>query len=126
MLRVQKDLFTRFSEVTEAWRKMRPTKQFFSYTLEGLLEVAKPFLDARDEIADLEKQMAHAVEKRDVASTPLLEALQGVVDAVKGDRAEGPNGELYGAMGYVRKSQRATGLVRARKGAAAAEGGSVS
>jgi hypothetical protein len=123
MLRPQKDLFTRFSEVTEAWRKMRPNKQFFGYTLEGFLEAAKPFIDAREEIAGLEKQVAHAVSKRDAASGPLLEALQGVVDAVKGDRAEGPNGELYGAMGYIRKSERSTGLVRPRKGAPTSEGG---
>ena len=123
-LRPQKDLFTRVAEVTEAWGKMRPTKLFFGLSLEGFREAAKPFLDAREEIVDLEKRMAHAVSKRDAAAGPLLDVLQGVVNAVKGDPAEGQNGELYGAMGYIPKSQRATGLVRVRRAAPVVEGGS--
>ena len=124
MIRVQKDLFTRISEVTEAWTKMRPNKLFYGLTLEGFLAASKPFREARGEIIELEKQLAHAVSKRDAAAVTLLEVLQGVVSAVKGDPEEGQNGELYGAMGYIPKSQRATGLVRPRKGAQPAEGGS--
>lgn len=123
MIRVQKDLFTRFTEVSEAWLKMRPNKAFFGLGHDGFLAAAKPFVDARAEIETLEKQLAHAVSKRDAAALPFLDILQGVVNAVKGDPAEGQNGELYGAMGYVPKSQRATGLVRPRKTAPAAEGG---
>src|SRR5262245_22607260 len=123
MLRPQKDLFTRISEVTEAWAKMRPDKQFFGLSLDGFKAASKPFLDARDEITGLEQLLAHAVSKRDAASGPLLEVLQGVVNAVKGDPAEGQNGELYGAMGYIPKNRRATGLVRPRKGAPPPEGG---
>ena len=44
------------------------------------------------------------------------------MNAVKGDPSEGQNGELYGAMGYVPKNKRSTGLVRQRK-AAQANGG---
>jgi hypothetical protein len=55
------------------------------------------------------------VSKRDTASGPALETVQGVVSGVKGDPEEGQNGELYAAMGYVPKNQRATGLVRRRK-----------
>lgn len=124
MLRVQKDLYTRITEVSEAWGKMRPTKQFFGLTLEEFRAAAKPFLDARDEIADLENQVTHAVSKRDAAEGPLLELLQGVVAAVRGDPTEGQNGELYGAMGYIPKNQRATGLVRPRKDAPESGGGS--
>jgi hypothetical protein len=124
VLRPQKDLFTRLTEVTEAWERLRPTKIFFGLTLEGFKVASRTFLEAREEILGLEKQMAHAVSKRDAASVPLLDTLQGVVNAVKGDPAEGQNGELYGAMGYIPKNQRATGLVRPRKGAPATEGGS--
>ena len=37
-----------------------------------------------------------------------------MVNAVKGDPAEGDNGELYEAMGYVRKSERHSGLHRSQ------------
>ena len=43
-----------------------------------------------------------------------------VVNAVKGDLAEGENGELCEAMGYVRKSERKFGLHREAKAVAAA------
>ena len=38
-----------------------------------------------------------------------------VVNAVKGDPAEGEDGELYEAMGYVRKSERSTGKTNKTK-----------
>jgi hypothetical protein len=115
MLRPTKDLFTRVTEVTNAWAKMRPDKQFYGLSLEAFREACKPYLEARNEITQLEAQVTHAVSKRDAAETILLEILQGVVLSVKGDPAEGQNGELIGAMGYVKKNQRASGLVRARK-----------
>lgn len=123
MLRVQKDVAIRALEIMNAWEKMRSHKPFFGLTLEEFKLRAKPFLDARDEIANLESQVTHAVAKRDAAAAPLLEIVQGVVNAVKGDPAEGQNGELYSAMGYVPKNQRSTGLVRRRKGEPPEEGG---
>ncbi|MEJ1960629.1 MAG: hypothetical protein WDO56_03395 [Gammaproteobacteria bacterium] len=125
MLGVKKDVTTRVLEVINAWEKMRPYKQFFGLGLEDFKARAKPFLDAREEIAGLEAQVAHAVSKRDAAAIPLLEIVQGVVAAVRGDPAETQNGELYSAMGYVPKNQKSTGLVRgSRRNASAAEGGS--
>jgi hypothetical protein len=37
-----------------------------------------------------------------------------IVNAVKGDPEEGEDGELYSAMGYVRRSDRSSGLTRRR------------
>jgi hypothetical protein len=123
MQRVYKDLATRLGEVVEGWRKIRPHKLFFGMTLEHFLLRVKPFTDARDEVLDLESRLASAVFKRDAASPAVLELIQGVVDSVKGDPAEGPNGELYAAMGYVPKNQRSTGLTRRGKAAAPAQSG---
>ncbi len=38
-----------------------------------------------------------------------------VVNGVKGDPAYGEDSALYGAMGFVRKSERASGLTRKKK-----------
>lgn len=38
-----------------------------------------------------------------------------VVNAVKGDPEEGEDGEFYEALGYVRKSERKSGLSRGKK-----------
>ena len=123
MLKVQKDVATRVAEVTEAWEKMRPHKAFFGMTLEQFRQAVRPFTDARAEIDDLEKRLSHAVSKREAASNPALETVQGVVSGVRGDPEEGQNGELYAAMGYVPKNQRSTGLVRRRKEAVPATAG---
>ncbi len=45
-----------------------------------------------------------------------MQTLQGIIQAVGGDPEETHNGELYSAMGYIPKNQRATGLTRPRKG----------
>ena len=54
MQRVNKDLFTKLTEVMTAWGNMRPNKSFFGLTLEELKSRSKAFVDARNEIVDLE------------------------------------------------------------------------
>jgi hypothetical protein len=120
---LQKDLITRVTEIISAWERMRPHKSFFGLTLDGLKAKARPFLDARNEIVELEKRWAHAISKRDQAAPELQLVLEGVVAGVRGDPDETQNGELYAAMGYVPKNQRSSGLVRVRALAKRAEGG---
>ena len=98
---MQKDLSIRVIEVIDAWDRMRSHKSFFGLTVDGLRQKAKAYLDARDEIVELEKQTAHAFSRRDQAAPELLLVLQGVVAAVRGDPEETQNGEFYAAMGYV-------------------------
>lgn len=115
MLRIHKDVSIRVFEVLTAWEKMRPQKQFYGLSLEAFKQTAKSFLDAREEIADLENRLAHAVSKRETAVRPLLDVVQGIVNSVKGDPTEGQNGELYAAMGYVPKNLQRAGRRSARK-----------
>jgi hypothetical protein len=44
-----------------------------------------------------------------------LKVIQRVVNAVRADPEEGDDGELYVAMGYVRKRDRKSGLQRRRE-----------
>ena len=115
MTRVKKDTATRVREVLGAWRKHRPTKSFYSLNPDQFEQEMKPFTDAVAEIAELEVRLQHAVSKRDLAETAATQTVQGVVSAVRGDRQEGANGELYAAMGYIPPSQRTSGLKRPRK-----------
>jgi hypothetical protein len=109
--------------VIDAWERLRPHKSFFGLTLDGFKLKAKPYLDARNAIVELDKQAAHEALKRDLAAPELQLTLQGVVASVRGDPEETQNGELYDAMGYVPRDQRSTGLVRAGTAAKPAEGG---
>jgi len=56
-----------------------------------------------------------ALDKRDDADIASLDSIKLVVNAVKGDPAETANGDLYEAMGYVRDSERSSGLSRKRQ-----------
>ena len=121
MFRAQKEVSARVHAVLKAWENMRPQKQFFGLSLEAFKQRAKPFMDARDEITDLEQRLSHALSKRETAARSLIETVQGIVSAVKGDPDEGHNGELYAAMGYVPKNQQRRGqgrrVLRSEEGA---------
>jgi hypothetical protein len=75
----------------------------------------KPSLDARTDIAGLEAETIAAIDQRERADTVSLATIQRVVNSVRGDAEEGEDGELYETMGYVRKSERGSGLTRAAK-----------
>lgn len=104
----------------KAWKDLRPAKQFAGMTLAQFTAKVQPSLDARGTIAGLEEQMKVAIDQRDTADVPSNEQLLLVVNAVKGDPDEGEDGELYEAMGYVRKSARKSGLTRKKKNPPAA------
>ncbi len=63
--------------------------------------------------------MFTAQSLRDDADEASIATILLVVNAVKGDPEEGDDGELYEAMGYVRKRERKSGLSRGKKPAAA-------
>jgi hypothetical protein len=52
--------------------------------------------------------------RRDAADIVSMQAARQTVQSVRGDPEEGEDGELYAAMGFVRKSLRNTGLTRRR------------
>lgn len=72
-------------------------------------------MDARKQLDSLEDQRIAAETDRDNADVESMKQVNLVVNAVKGDPTEGEDGEFYAAMGYVRKSDRATGKTNKTK-----------
>lgn len=105
----------KINQVIAAWQTLRPAKSFAGLTLDQFKAKLQPSLDARIAIAALENQLIAAQDQRDGADYASISTIQLVVNAVKGDPAEGEDGELYEAMGYVRKSERSSGLTRNKK-----------
>jgi hypothetical protein len=105
--------YERLDTFVAAWKKLRATKTFAGFTADQF-ETQKmlPCRQARASIVDLGNQMKSALNRRDDLDVAALEAMSLVVNAVKGDPAEGENGDLYEAMGFVRKSERKSGLSR--------------
>ena len=102
----------RITTVMNAWENLRPGKSFGGMTLEEFKRIVQPSLDSRDRIAELEAMLAAERARRDEADRVSMPATRGVVDSVMGDRAEGPDGAVYEAMGFVRASENRRGLVR--------------
>lgn len=104
--------------MTSAWERLRPHRSFYGLTLEQFKQAIQPSLDARKEIEDLDQRRRIAVKKRDAADTRAFRIRRGVVYAIQGDPAEGGDGELYMAMGYVPWRARGRPRRRTRRGGA--------
>lgn len=109
-----RQILEKIVRTTTAWETLRPTKSFSGRDLETFKSRMKPSLDVRIEIANLEAQLGAAVTRRNAVDTGALKEIRDIVHGVRGDREEGEDGELYEQMGYVRTSDRSTGLTRRR------------
>jgi len=109
-----KEMNDRIAQVVSSWETLRPNKSF----AEQFRATVAPSLSARQAITRLESEVISAQNQRDDADKKSMVAILLVVNAIKGDPQEGEDGELYEAMGYVRKSERKSGL--SRKGTAKA------
>jgi hypothetical protein len=105
-------LLKRMKDVDHAWSNLRPTKSFAGLTLEQYREKIKTSDDARADVAASESKLAADTAKRIAVDEINMELVSRVVSGVKADVDEGEDGELYAAMGFVRKSHRSTGLSR--------------
>ena len=84
-------------------------------TLAQFEEAVEPSFSSRATVNECENKLVSALNVRDDADRKSLELADLVVKSVMGDPEEGANGDLYEAMGYVRKSERASGLTRRRR-----------
>src|SRR6476469_3353336 len=96
--------------VITAWKTLASAASFSGMTLAQFETATKPSFDAREEIAKKEDEMAALITQRNDADEVSLTKLGQVVNAVKGDPNFGEDSALYESMGYVRKSERASGL----------------
>lgn len=115
-----KEIGEKLASVLKAWEDLRPAKSFAGMTLAQFTAAIQPSIDARGTIGKLEDQMTAAMVEQDTADVQSNKQVLLVVNAVKGDVTEGEDGELYAAMGYVRKSERASGLTKKTKAVATA------
>ncbi len=99
-------------QIVTAWEQLSPKKSFGSLTLAQFKTATQPVFDTRDEVSRLQAQLAAAMDARDKADVEANAVLARVVAGVKADPEAGEDCDLYEAMGYVRKSERKSGLHR--------------
>src|SRR5262249_27102889 len=98
--------------IVNGWAENAADATFSGLTVAQFKLKIKASLDARALIADLEQQLAAARIARANADVTSLQTVCSVVNSVKGDPQHGENGALYASFGYVRKSDRKSGLKR--------------
>ncbi len=102
----------RLQKLIHAWETLRPTKSFAGLTLAEFKAKVQLSLDERSSLTTIKTQAAESRKKRRQSDLVSLAAGLLVVNGVKADSAEGEDGPLYAAMGYVPKSARRSGLTR--------------
>ena len=114
----QRKLLDKIAMVTTAWTNLRPGKSFSGRTLEQYKAKVQASHDARAVIANLDAQYEAAYARLAAVDRASLNEIHVIVHGVRADSEEGEDGELYSAMGYVRRSARSSGLTRRREGEA--------
>lgn len=105
----------KIERMLNGWETLAPDKSFGGMTFTQFKAAAKPSLDARALLQDLEDQTRQATADRDTADETFETKAQQVVNGVRADPTEGPDSALYKAFGYTRSSERKTGLTRKSK-----------
>jgi hypothetical protein len=107
-----KPIVDRIETFRAAWREMAPGASFAGMTLAQFeVAIAAP-LGLRDEITDLELKLVGKKAERSISDGAAVELLSLVVNSVRGTPGFGRDCPLYRAFGYVRKSERKSGLTR--------------
>jgi len=117
-MKAPKDNKAKIDQVVNAWETLAQTHSFGGMTLAEFKAAVQPSQAARDALKTLDDQVTAAMNARDMADQVSLNKVQLAVNGVVGDPAFGPDSDLYEAMGYVRESERKSGLTRkGKKGA---------
>jgi hypothetical protein len=95
-----------------AWREIAPDTKFGGKTLEEFEAATVPFKDAVVQLQTLTVQRSAAQKTRDQEEDSMKGLLILIAHGVRSDPAHGEDSPLYRAMGFVPKSERASGLMR--------------
>ena len=108
----------RYQKIEDAWATLAPTAIFGGMTLEQFRGRIKPSKNTRLDVGRIEDQLKAALVAREDADNRTLSDCDLVVKGVVGDPAFGDDSALYEAMGYIRKSERKSGLTRKKDASA--------
>ncbi len=111
-----KDNEEKLNRILNAWKTLAADKSFAGMTVAQFETALAPSFPTRAELAAPDDQRTHLINTRTDADEASLGKASQVVAGVLADPAFGSNSSLYEAMGYVRESERKSGLTRKGKG----------
>lgn len=112
MPKISITIVDRIQTFLAAWRELAPAATFAGMTLAEFEVAVSAPLTLRAEIVALEKQLEGKKTGKSDADLAANEVLDLVVNSVRGTQGFGQDSALYRAFGYVRKSERKSGLTR--------------
>ena len=96
-------------------RDLAPDTKFNNTNLADLTPLAEESLAARRELVEIGNLEAAGIARREAADARVLKMIEKIVNGIIGDENFGDDSALYEAFGFVRRSQRKSGLTRKRK-----------
>jgi hypothetical protein len=118
-----KDNEEKLSRILNAWKTLAADKAFGGMTVEQFEAVIGPSFTTRQQLDDLDNQRTHLINTRGDADEMSLAKAAAAVAGMNADPGFGPNSSLIEACGYVRQSERKSGLHRGTGGGAPPTGG---
>ena len=112
---ISKTIVFRIESFLAAWRELAPEAIFAGMSLAQFEEAVAPPLELRRNILALDKQLNGLRTEKSKVDETANELLELVVNSVRGTPGFGADSALYRAFGYVRKSERKSGLTRKSK-----------
>jgi hypothetical protein len=114
-MQTPKSIEEKIDKMLTAWRTLAPDKTFGGMTLAQFEAIAAPSKAARLKIDTLNNQLAEVAVEREAADEVFAAKAKLVVAGVLADPTEGPDSALYNAFGYIRESERKSGLTRNKR-----------
>jgi hypothetical protein len=111
-----KDNEEKLRRILTAWKTLASDTSFGGMTVEQFEAAIAPSFTTRQQLDDLDNQRTHLINSRVDADEASLVKAAAAVAGMNADPGFGPNSSLIEACGYVRQSERKSGLTRKSKG----------
>lgn len=98
-----------------AWRELAGDASFAGMTYAEFVAATEPSLAAREDIVTMMGQLKGKRAERSITDDAVANVLSLVVNSVRGTPGYGEDCSLYRALGFVRKSDRRSGLTHKKK-----------
>jgi hypothetical protein len=110
-----KEIKEQCATMSSGWGEGAPDVEFNGFKLAEFNAERTAAQAVEDEISDLEAQIKMKKDERDTRYIGLDSKRSKVRSGVAGHKDYGDDSQLYGAMGFVRKSERKSGLTHKKK-----------
>ena len=105
----------RAAKMNDAWAEGAPKVEFMGVTQADLSAKMTAIEGKEQTLGDLRAQVKMLEDEINDDYADLDDTIVSVGNGVRGSKDYGDDSPLYGAMGFVRKSDRASGLTRKTK-----------